>query len=220
MNDISKFLLENYGEIAIGIIMVSFLANTVFSMWIKLAFEEEKNKNNMNIEELKSELAQYTQQLEHRHQVSQLTYQKLFDKKIEVYQRLEEVFSSYKRQLHNETTSVEATGNLDDSIFYTLYNNVLIEVIRLIEKEKLFISNELYEVYKRLQAIVDDLDIKFIEIEVSNVSINTQSEMSQYEYEVDSFNVEIYGKTKVDWEKLQEELENDILKIKIKINLD
>jgi len=71
MDEIVKKILEEYG---IVIAIVIAISSFIFTMWIK-------NKNTKDIKEFESELNKQKQQLEHMHQVSQITYQKLFEKK-------------------------------------------------------------------------------------------------------------------------------------------
>jgi len=219
MGDIGKKIFEEYGtETAIFIIIsffiITYILKQVIPMWINTAIKEEETKNNKEIEKLKSELDKQKQQLEHMHQVSQVTYQKLFKKKIEIYLELINIKLEHNKILiySNIETEDDYYDNID------LYIDELNDVEKIIDPNELFISNELLEVYEKLKEKKETLNFKFKDLALAHY--NNPIDDISYEEETQKIKQIIYEETKKEFSNFHNILANDIQKIKIKINLD
>ncbi|CAA6822408.1 MAG: Unknown protein [uncultured Sulfurovum sp.] len=221
MNDLAKNLLNEYGDIGIVLIIVAVVVNIIFIMWIKLALEEEKSKYSKELEELKSEINIYKQELEHSHQISQITYQRLFEKKIEIYDQLNKKISLFNRDIYDDNLGGEFIG-YDSSDFLDIYITVFYDIKSIIDMNHLYLSIGLLEAYGILKDKVQTFDSELINVDfyypLDNQSISDQilnnEEKKRIIYQ------KIYENSWEEWKNFLEKLDLDILKIKEKINLD
>ena len=225
IEEIGKEIFEEYGYITailiiLGVFTIVYVVKKVIPMWISIAVEEEKRNNSKSIEKLKSELDKHKQELEHIHQVSQPTYQKLFDKKIEIYQTMIKMISDYERKEAEDTAFIEVTGSIENSESLYLYKDLLIDILRLIKNNHLFISTELYSISNGLEITLKPLRTELVEHHILMNSVATEDESFELKNQDNLLNDEIVEKTKEDWKKFQKYLKKDIVKIKAKINLD
>ena len=222
MGNIGKKIFEEYGtETAIFIIIsffiITYILKQVIPMWINTAIKEEETKNNKEIEKLKSELDKQKQQLEHMHQVSQVTYQKLFEKKINIYQNLIKTRTRYTEEYKNKGVLQEINVT-DFSEIEQLRIEELNAIEDIIKDDKLFISNELLEIYEKVIEGKEKFDSEFAELALTIYKNNIDDPYN--EYGRDEIYTKIYKQTAALFLEFNNVLDSDILKIKKKINLD
>jgi len=207
MDEIVKKILEEYG-IAVAIVIA--ISSFIFTMWIK-------NKNTKDIKEFESELNKQKQQLEHMHQISQITYQKLFEKKINIYQNLIKIKTRYIEK-YKEKGVLQEENIIDFSEIEQLHIEELNAIEDIIKDNKLFISNELLETYEKIIEEKEKFNHDFLELALTIHQNNIDDPYN--EYGKDKIYTKIYKQTEPLLSKFDNILNNDILKIKKKINLD
>jgi hypothetical protein len=226
MNEIIKELIKinNIGDVAITMLVILgtiYLIKQAIQLLISKNLEIVKSQNNKEIEKLKSELDKQKQQLEHIHQVSQVTYQKLFEKKIEIYQSLLQVLQKYKIKEKENYNPFEDSG---DTIYKHREDSFteIKEIEHIIEGNQLYISNKLLKKYEALIRKIDDSNSKFDELSIYLYQSNMNDvEYENYEYtEKQKIYNEIYKKVEAEFLNFKEVLHDDISTIKKKINLD
>ena len=166
---------------------------------------------------LKSELETHKQRLEHTHQISQITYQNLFQEKIKIYQNLIKIVSKYE---NNFLVQDEDDDTVND--YLNFYIEILNKVKDVISNNKLFISNNLLQSYENLNAELEKYNSEFIALTCRSISLySSEREQSYYEEdETNRIHYEIYEATKEELTNFKKVLNNDISKIREKINFD
>ena len=205
-------------SIVVLVIMgIIYLIKQTIQSLISTSLEVFKHENSKEIEELKSELDKQKQQLDHIHQVSQPTYQNLFEKKIDVYQKLIETQTKYIEE-YKEKDILQEVVDIDFNEIVKLYIEELGAIENIIKSKKLFISNELLEVYEKLILKKESFDLEFSKLALTIYHNNIDDPYD--EYGKDEIYQKIYDETKTLSSKFHKILDNDIQKIKDKINLD
>lgn len=212
--------LTKYNDIITVAIVMLIITGTLYL--IKKAIEAliakdlkvMEAQNNEIIEKLKSDLEKQKQQLDHMHQVSQPVYQKLFKQKIEIYQELTNIKLKHNKILINR--NIETEDDYYENI--DLYIDELNDIEKIIDNNKLFISNELLEVYEKLKEKKETFNSKFKDLALAHY--NNPIDDISYEEKNQKIKQIIYEETKKEFSNFHNILTNDIQKIKIKINLD
>jgi len=226
MNEIIKELIKinDIGDVAIAMLVILgtiYLIKQAIQFLISKKLKIMEKEHTTNIKKIESELKKYEQRLEHLHQVSQVTYQKLFEKKIEIYQSLLQVLQQYKIKEKENYNPFEDSG---DTIYEHREDSFteIKEIEHIIEGNQLYISNKLLKKYEALIRKIDDSNSKFDELSIYLYQSNMNDvEYENYEYtEKQKIYNEIYKKIEAEFSKFKEVLHDDISTIKKKINLD
>ena len=130
------------------------------------------------------------------------------------------MISDYERKEAEDTAFIEVTGSIENSESLYLYKDLLIDILRLIKNNHLFISTELYSISNGLEITLKPLRTELVEHHILMNSVATEDESFELKNQDNLLNDEIVEKTKEDWKKFQKYLKKDIVKIKAKINLD
>ena len=130
------------------------------------------------------------------------------------------MISDYERKEAEDTAFIEVTGSIENSESLYLYKDLLIDILRLIKNNHLFISTELYNISNRLEITLKPFMTELVEHHILMNSVATEDESFELKNQDNLLNDEIVEKTKEDWKKFQKYLKKDIVKIKAKINLD
>jgi len=175
------------------------------------------------IEELKAELEKQKLQIEHFHQVSQPTYQKLFEKKINIYQELIKISHKYtiKRKESYNSSPLEDVSDISYQNIQFYFDEIK-EIEKTIEGNQLYITIKLLEVYEKLIIKIDEFnsDLNELSLYLYHSNMNDIEYNTHEEKEKEKIYAKIYNETKLEFKEFNKILNNDILKIKKKINLD
>jgi len=183
-------------------VVVFGLSSWLGKIWADRLMEKEKAKYTQEIEKLKHELETKIIKIEHFHQVSESTYQELFKKKIEVYNKLLHEKIEYFKIIHED-----AGFELQD---YPLevYHNFYSKTKSIINDFRLFISNELSdkydELYFKTSPYIVKLGIEEYYVEMSQLS------SEEAHYALDSKQQSIYREMITDTSKEMEAFLNQI----------
>lgn len=117
--------------------LISSILTLSVSYFFKLKSQDKKNVQDLKIKEL-----------EQRQKISQDTYQKLFEKKIEVYNTLHTKLYSHKRNILNIGREIEENDDFGKITFTTIkkedvYIDFIKEICEFLEKDIFYISKEL-----------------------------------------------------------------------------
>ena len=219
---ITKEFLKGNNPLTIAIVMlvilgIIYLIKRAIDALISKDLENFKSENLTEIEKLTNELAKQKQQLEHMHKISQITYQNLFEKKIDVYQKLIETHTKYIEG-YKEKGILQKVLDIDFNEIVKLYIEELGAIENIIKSKKLFISNELLEVYEELILKKESFDPEFAKLALTIYHNHIDDPYD--EYGKDKIYQKIYDETKILSSKFHKILDNDVQKIKDKINLD
>ncbi len=220
MTDIFNFIKDNNLPIIlfIGLIVaVLYLMKKLIDAGIAKDLKNFEHENSEKINKLQSALDKQKQQLDHMHQVSQPTYQHLFEKKIDVYQKLIQIQTKYSEE-YKEKSILQEVVDIHFTEVIKLYIEELNSIEDIIKDKKLFISNELLEIYEELMLEKEKFNSEFAELALT--IYHKEIDDPYDEYGKDEIYTKIYKKTKPLFSKFDSVLDSDILKIKKKINLD
>jgi len=217
MKDLLELIQKQDLSVTIFIIIIFSLIYMVkkgIPALIAKDLEIFKHQNTEEIAKLKAELEKQKLQIEHFHQVSQPTYQKLFEKKINIYQELIDIELKHDKILIDK--NIENEDDYYENI--DLFINELNDIERIISNNKLFISNKLIEAYEKLKEKEETFNSKFKDLALAHYTNLIDDDF--YKKENKKIKQTIYEKTKKEFSNFHNILANDIQKIKTKINLD
>jgi len=166
--------------------------------------EEVKTEYLIKIEHVKAELKESEKQTEHFHQISQSTYQKLFEKKIEVYQMLINENIKYENENSKANIEFHTEYGAIDGDFYPYYS-YFIRVQNIVKKYRLYISNKLSDYFN--------------EIPSSSLFNIDMGENNQDGSAMQEGYMKLYKESNKAFEKFWEQLNEDIKIIRKKIDL-
>jgi hypothetical protein len=125
-------------------IIVFGLSSWIGKVWANKLMEKDKSKYNQEIEKLKNELQTKITKMEHFHQISEQTYQSLFNAKIATYNNLLYEKTEYYKIINED----EAFEMMDypPEVYYDFFKKIR----KIIDENRLYISNELSDKYDKL----------------------------------------------------------------------
>jgi len=120
------------------------LSSWIGKIWATKLMEKDKSKYTKEIETLKNELQTKMTKIEHFHKISEQTYQSLFNAKIATYNNLLYEKTEYYKIINED----EAFEMMDypPKVYYKFF----IKIRKIIDENRLYISNELSEKYDKL----------------------------------------------------------------------
>ena len=151
---------------------------------------------------------------EHFHQVSQKTYQKLFDEKIVLYQTLIGLKNSYLEKIINDPVDIHNLG-IDDR--ESRYLKKFQEIIKTINNQPLYVSSDLF---KKTNRFIEATAEEFNAIEGAIHFHNEYGDgYTQELYEVNTHDyTKIYKSTAKIRKEIIDQIDNDIISISRFIN--
>lgn len=203
-----KIFTSLVGEIGIAFGILYGLSAWLGKIWADRLMAKEKFAHDQELEKLRKILETKIKEMEHSHQISQNTYQNLFEKKIEIYQLLIKEKVEYRRVL-NEDPRYKYEGN-PKSFYYKTFNNFK----NIIAENKLYVSDELAEKYDVLYAKILPNMNKLAKDEFYDDIYGESSSLVN-----DSIYDEIYSETSEDMNALLDQIDKDSNIIKMKIDL-
>lgn len=120
------------------------LSAWIGKIWANKLMEKDKTKYTKEIETLKDELQTKMTKMEHFHKISEQTYQTLFNAKIATYNDLLYEKTEYYKILNED--EVFEMMDYPPEVYYDFF----IKIRKIIDKNRLYISNELSDKYDKL----------------------------------------------------------------------
>jgi hypothetical protein len=120
------------------------LSSWIGKIWATKLMEKDKSKYIKEIETLKNELQTKMTKMEHFHKISEQTYQSLFNAKIATYNDLLYEKTEYYKII-NEDETFEMMDYPPE-----VYYNFFVKIRKIIDENRLYISNELSDKYDKL----------------------------------------------------------------------
>jgi len=120
------------------------LSAWIGKIWANKLMEEDKTRYTKEIETLKNELQTKMTKMEHFHKISEQTYQTLFNAKIATYNDLLYEKTEYYKIL-NEDETFEMM-DYPPEVYYDFFTKIR----KIIDENRLYISNELSDKYDKL----------------------------------------------------------------------
>ena len=147
MKDLFEYITVHYKEIVVLTGSFTGLLGLIITFYSKYRDSAIKEKE---LELKKEQLA-----LEKKYQITKETYQKLFEKKIQVYERLYSSINKFKKQLHNvgmyfDSEDAYGRHTLETLTVEDVSISTLKEVFKEIQDNHFLISNGLMKEYEKL----------------------------------------------------------------------
>ncbi len=208
-------LFDDYGLIVTILMGLSLFFGKV---WSNRLHEKDKSKNKQEILQLKDKLEKNKTKIEHFHQISQSTYQNLFVKKITVYQDLIDIKNIYIKEFNEDvnlqTIEYEHGSNYD--FYYDFFNQIRV----IIDKNKFYISNELFNKYNILYDKIKPFIHRLTEFNSFEMEMHSYREdPQQRDDDIQGMHYEMLQESKKELEDLFMQIEVDIKYIRNKIDL-
>lgn len=191
-----------------GSVVVFAFSGWLGKVWADRLMVKEKSQHDQELEKLRKMLETKIKEMEHSHQISQKTYQNLFEKKIAIYELLIKQKVEYQRVL-NEDPRYKHEDN-PKSFYYQTFNNFK----NIIAENKLYVSDELAEKYDVLYAKILPNMNKLADDELHDEIDDGSRSLAN-----DSIYDEIYSETSEEMKALLDQIDRDSKIIKIKIDL-
>ena len=188
--------------------LVFGLSSFIGKIWANKLMEKDKSKYTQEIEKLKNELQTNITKMEHFHQISEQTYQALFNAKIDTYNKLlYEKIEYYK--IINEDEAFEIM-DYPPEVYYDFFKKIR----KIIDENRLYISNELSnkydKLYYKIAPFIRKLDLDEYYADANNVNSKDFQENTYHD---------MVSKTSKEMDELLKQIDVDVKQIKTKIEL-
>lgn len=184
------------------------LSSWIGKIWANRLMEKDKLKYTKEIETLKNELQTKITQMEHFHQISQETYQKLFTKKIEIYESLINEKIEYLKTTHED--EMFELHDYPEVVYY----NFFVKIRNILDKNRMYISNELsnkYDaLYYKIAPLLKKLGLDEVYAEMNNTDSTAFKDITYSE---------MVSKTSEELDALLQQIDDDVRFIRAKVDL-
>ncbi|MGF1850530.1 hypothetical protein L4C44_01395 [Vibrio satsumensis] len=133
--------LKEFSDYLGGGAAILALCTLLWQFWSARNLQKYKNESQSSLKALEHEFSVEMQKRDHSHQISKSTYEMNFDRKVSVYTELLKLKQDYSK-FKNENPLADDELESPD-IFY----NYFIQCKVIIEREKLYISDDLASLY-------------------------------------------------------------------------
>ena len=198
------------GEMGLTFGILTGLSGWLGKLWADRLMANGKHQHDKELEELRKKLETTIKEMEHSHQISQKTYQNLFEKKIEIYQLLLQEKVEYLKVI-NEDPRYEYEGKPK-----SFYNLTFKKIKNIISENKLYISNALAEKYD----ILYNKNLPYMNQLAQDELYDDLDKGSRSLVNDEPIYEKMYSTTSADMQSLFDQIDDDIALIKAKIDLD
>lgn len=182
------------------------LSSWIGKIWATKLMEKDKSKYTKEIETLKNELQTKMTKMEHFHKISEQTYQSLFNAKIATYNDLLYEKTEYYKIINED----EAFEMMDypPEVYYDFF----VKIRKIIDENRLYISNELsdkYDVlYYKIAPYIRKLGLDEYHAEANNVPPHDFQESTYHD---------MVSNTSKESSEVLDQIDIDVKQIKSKI---
>ncbi len=200
-------IMNIFGTLGGSVVVIVGLSRWFGKILATKLIEKDKAIYSQELEKLKNQLKSKEVQTEHFHQISEKTYQDLFDKKIQTYTSLLNAKTQYQKTLKED--GMFELMECPCEIYYDFFN----QIRNIIDNNRLHISNELSdkynELYFKIAPLIKKLEIAQEHIRANNISSNHKKENIYSDMVLDTSNEldELLKQIDTDVENLRKKLQ-------------